>query len=231
VPVTLRRVEGEKSPATVIVCNPLPLAGEASHHLIESIVDALVVEGAAAATYESACEGMILEDFDKYSASDSARELTAVLKHVETSHGGDAPVILLGYGVGAIIAAVVAGEITAPALCLVNPLLAVDVTASRNQSGAGDAGRAVLPAEFINTVGTLNPLESLSRFSGSMLVLNGPADRAARADSAQQYITAVRSAGGTATHLLIACGDHAFTDPSAKQAAIEQIVQFATLRG
>ena len=120
---------------------------------------------------------------------------------------------------------------TSSSLCLLNPLMPADVTAWRNQANAQDADRAVLPAEFVNTVSALNPLEVLARFSVSMLALNGPADRAARAESALQYVSAARSAGWKATHLLIACGDHALTDPSAKQAAIEQIVKFTQSRG
>lgn len=231
VPVTLRRVDGERAPATVVVCNPLPLAGEASHHLIESVIDALIEAGVSVATYEPACEGLILEDFDKYSADDSVREFTAVLKQIITEENGDSPIVLFGYGVGAIIAAVVAGEMTSSSLCLLNPLLPADVTAWRNQTGAEDADQAVIPAEFADTIGAINPLDSLARFSVSMLVLNGPADRAARADTAVQYVSAARSAGWIATHLLIACGDHALTDVSAKQAAIEQIVQFCRSRG
>lgn len=231
VPVTLRRLEGGAATATVIICNPVPLAGDAAHHLIESIVDALVEERVAIATYEPACEGLILEDFDKYSAQDSVDEFATVVKHVITKQESDSPLVLLGYGAGAIIAATVAGEMTTSSLCLLNPLLPADVTSWRNQANADHAERSHIPAKFADTIGTIDPLNALGQFKVSMLVLNGASDRTARADSAEQYITAARSAGHRAAHLLIACGDHALTDSLARQAAIEKIVQFVKSRG
>ena len=114
---------------------------------------------------------------------------------------------------------------------LLNPLTPADVLAWRGQVEASKGEAKVMPAEFAATVASLDPLKALALFKGDVLVLSGPADRIARAESAEQYITAARSAGRRAAHLRIACGDHALSDPLARQAAIEQIMQFSKTRG
>lgn len=236
IPVALHRRDSDAAPASlVVICNPLPLAGEASHHLIESIVDALVEQSIAVATYEPACEGLILEDFDKYSTADSVAEINAVLTHFAQFDKNKQPlsshVVLLAYGIGAITAAMVAANISMTSLCLLNPLTPADIATWRGQTPPDGIDAKSMPAEFAGTVGSLDPLAAMAKFTGATLVLSGPADRVAKAESAEQFIAAARAAGHKAMHLLIACGDHVLSDPLARQSAIEHITHFSNPRG
>ncbi len=226
--------ETELSPLRfVMICDPLPLAGDSSENLTEAIRDGLLDAGVAVATYESQGREAILDDFDAYSAAQSLSEAVAVWNAASCTgalgESIDTRSCIIGIGIGALITQAALHKIkTTHGVCLVNPVGADSVSSAQLRIKVEDAGRRDLPTAFRNTAAKLDTKTIRPSTGDTMLCLAGAKDAIVNPASGQTIASTARESGWSARSLLVVGGDHAFTDSAARQAAVQEIVEFCT---
>lgn len=214
---------------TVLLCSPLPLAGDSSRGFVDALRDALLEGRCAVATYEAQSEAAILDDYHGYTALDALAEARSALNQLLHTGQSVGSIVLIGYGVGAIIAAALLDDARdALGLCVINPATPQGVSGplAKRSEKAGDSSDAALPRAFIESIRELNFAEALQQSRCPVLVLNGAADDIVSPAEDRTFFEAARQNGRPATSLLIAQGNHALTDPHARQAVFEQVIGF-----
>lgn len=228
-------IEQALSPPTLaLICDPLPLAGDASDDFAAALAGALLDAGLLVGTYEPQCAGLILDDYDTYTAAQSLAELKAVWSSIASTgavgESDDSQRIMIATGIGALVALAALPDLAdVNAVCLVNPPVTAELTGGAKARTAGEGAKpAPLPTEFVRTMPELRPDGAFTRSDLRVRAVSGAADALIAPTSASHYTELARAAGCAASWLLVALGDHAFTDPAARQAALQPIVEFCT---
>jgi len=214
---------------TVLLCNPLPLAGDASRSFIDALRDALLEFRCAVATYEPKAESAILEDYHSYTAPQSQAEAHSALQQLLHTGIAADTIMIVGYGIGALIIAGLLDETPeVRGLCLINPVPPQLVTGplARRSEKAGDSSEAALPRAFIDTVRQLDSVDAISRNTCPVLVLSGAGDDMVNPTRDRTYVNAAQHPERMMRNLVVAHGDHAFTNANARRAALAQVIDF-----
>jgi hypothetical protein len=148
---------------------------------------------------------------------------------------------LLGFGLGAVAASVVAGRnASLRRLVLVAPAHAPYV-ASRMLKANG-APAALRPEQVPQawlagaTEADADALSAVAIGEHSTLIVHGAADRFIAPETSVPYLAMLEAANRSIERVLVARADHLFTSPGARQACIDRVVRFmkqpptATLR-
>ena len=204
---------------TVLICRGLHTFDDETAELLHEAAEAFRESGLATVDYEARSAKMILDDFHAYTASDNLDDAIAVLDWMLGRSSVDAGAIgLLGYNIGGITAACLAGRTDRiTRLALLSP-----GGAERSDDDAAPA----VPEGYLDSLTDLKPLESLMRQECPTMVMHGAADRDIDPDASFEYRRAFETAGRPIDHLQVALADHTFSWSEARLACIEQLCRF-----
>ena len=216
--------------AAVVICDDPLSEREAAEGLIADIADSLCEAGLVVAHIdrnELAGQSERPDDLDAGELVDQASALfhaVALREDVDIDRIG-----VLGYSLGAIIAMCLTRRTDRIArLCLLSPRTADHVAAELTRNnGSGGSKRSSVPAPRL--VETLAGLAAESdRTGGNLptLIVHGAADRAVPPELSLVYLEAAGRSGPRPEHILIAQGDHGYNSPQAREACLDQILQF-----
>ena len=215
----------EGAPAVVLLCHGPPEVSEAASGLLAMIAESLVEAGVAAAGYEPST------DANERAVDDAAAVLHALAlrEDVDLNRIG-----VLGYSLGAIIAACLSGRSDQIArLCLLSAVTTDELRSRRDSESSSELaarlGAVETSERFLDELAGLTPEEDIKRYDRPTLILHGAADRAVEPQSSLVYRDAVRLAGHQIEHAMVALADHAFTEGPARSTCVEHIVRFFSI--
>jgi pimeloyl-ACP methyl ester carboxylesterase len=212
-------------PAVLLVNGP---PGTLAHEGLTADTLAEALPGIAVARYEPRRDDNGALRDPATAVDDAAAVLHWLLVH---EHVDARCVGLLGEGLGAVVAACLAGRTDRiNRVCLLAPVTPDEALARITRNGApplvdtdiaDDAYRAAL--------GGMDGATALATHAPPTLVLHGAADRVAPPSSATPYLAALASAGRAAEHELVARADHGFTGDDARSVCLDRIERFFSL--
>ena len=230
--VSLRLPERVNPPAPVVLlCETQALLGHDESDTISEIATSLVVQGIAAATYEPSIADLTLAGADPSWAQHRVDEATAALQWVLEQETLDRHRVgVLGYGIGALIAAALAGRTDQISrLCLLG-VPAIESAARLLNSNGEASDDADPPASFLTeSLEELDPVAGALAFDRPTLIMHGAADANAPVDDGQPYLESSTTAGGSNEHvqqLIIPRADHAFADAGSRLAVLSHVHRF-----
>lgn len=228
---TLHKPASDAAPfPAVVICRGVHSHSEDAQTLIEELVRELAENGTAALTFEHRCADLILDDFDVHCAAHDAQDAQAMLCWLLERPDVDRTRIgALGYSLGAIAAAALARsnrELAAACLLAAPTAAFVHERLSHPNGSAMLCNPEHLPAAYLPSMEPVDTASDFAHHARASLVLHGAGDIAVPPEVSLEYQRACEAAGHACQRVLIARGDHAFTQPQARQACLEHIVRF-----
>ncbi len=226
---TLDRPEppGEEPAGSVMLCSGVPAQSAETEALFSETAETLVAAGLVVATFSAGSStrpGARL-------AVESVDDASAVFRWLALRDEIDMERIgVLGYSLGAMTAAGLAGRTDRIArLCLLAPVAIEEVVSrldsEKEQEVAGRLGAAEVPVGYFDGLETVEAADSLLKHEGPMLILHGAADRVIDPDASGAFYRAIEQAGRRPDRLLVALADHAFSGP-ARTGCLDQLAHF-----
>jgi len=225
---TLRRPEtaGEGGPAPIVlICADPPGSVGGPSTLMDEMTAALIAGGLAVAHFRGREGGE-----SKPTATDLVDDASAVFRHLLLDDDLDGGRVgLLGWRMGAIIAACLAGRTDQiNRICLWSPITSGDLLSRIAKAGAAapllNADAAGEP--FIDSLAKLTPAEDLAAHDRPTLLLHGAADRIIPPSCARPFLEAAERAGRRFGQELIALADHELADPDIRAACLARVRRF-----
>jgi acetyl esterase/lipase len=215
---------------SVLLCRGVHGHGDSTQPLVDAIIAGLHSIDVAAVTFEHRCADLILEDFDRHTALHDVEDAQAVLNWMRSRKELDRQRIsVMGYSLGAVAAGLLADTnhdlngvclLAAPTMEFLRDLK----TDAEDESAATSDDR--LPAAWLPSLDDVDYESALARCRQPMLVLHGAADRTIPVEHTFQLVNALRAAGRTVEHLLVAQGDHVFSSVESRVACVEPLKRF-----
>ncbi|MHC4209988.1 MAG: alpha/beta hydrolase family protein [Planctomycetota bacterium] len=213
---------------TVLLCHGLPSLTPETERLYGQITDALVEAGLAVASVARGTSGSPGTRLAVESIDDAAAVFhgLAVREDLDLEH-----ISVVGHSVGALVAACLARRTDQiDRVCLLAPVTADHVVARLAGEGpdevAAGLGGGSVPPGFFDGIETLKPAADLAAYDRPTLILHGAADRTVPPASSLPYRDAVLAAGHEVQHVLVALGDHVFSNDTARAACLDQMSRF-----
>jgi pimeloyl-ACP methyl ester carboxylesterase len=195
---------------------------------MDQVTDALIAARLAVADIARASAGAPGARLGVESVDDAAAVFhgLALREDLDLEH-----LSVFGYAMGAIVAACLAKRTDQiDRICLLAPVTAAEVAARMAVESAADItvrmGGTTVPPGFFDGIDVLSPARDIAAYDRPTLIMYGAADRTATAASAAEYRDAILAAGHAVQYLLVALGDHALTNETARAACLGQIAQF-----
>lgn len=219
----------EESPfAAVLLCHGLPAINDGTARLYAEITDALVESGVAVATILGGSAGARGARLAVESVDDAAAVFhgLALREELDLNRLG-----VLGHSLGGIVAASLSKRTDQiERLCLLAPVTAKNVMARL----AGDAeeevvarlGGTEVPPGYFDGLDSLTPTEDAAAHDRPTLIMLGAADRVVDLQGSLDYRDAIVAAGHQVDHMLVAMGDHTFSNHTARAACLDTIARF-----
>jgi pimeloyl-ACP methyl ester carboxylesterase len=143
---------------------------------------------------------------------------------------------VLGQGLGGIVVSCLARRTDQIArLCLLAPVTTGEVLSrlgtESEEELAQRLGAPVIPPGFFDGLDSLTPAVDLVTHDRPTLIVHGAADRIVPPESSLAYRDAIASAGRQVEHVLVAMGDHVFSNVSARAACLKQLTSFFAAAG
>ncbi len=222
--------EDKRPFAVVLLCPGLPSLHAENSELHTMITDTLLDSGVAVAALGegSPAARLAVERVDDVAAIFHG---LALRDELDLNRLG-----VLGHSLGGIIAACLAKRTDQiNRLCLLAPSTTGEV-AARLVNGspmelAARMGGAEVPDGFFNGIETLSPAEDIVAYDRPTLILHGAADRIVPPEVSATYSDAIQAAGHHVDRILVALGDHFFTNPLARAACLDRLTQFFVAAG
>jgi alpha/beta superfamily hydrolase len=218
--------------SAVLLHRGVPGADEPAGDLMETLAGALADAGVTALRFETRVTDLLLADFDAYSVADETADVSAALRWLqERSTVEPADTTLLGFGLGAVAASLVAAaDRSLRRLLLLSPVHGGYI-ASRMLKGNGTP--AVLKPEQIPhtwVAGAIesDPLSAATIGEHATLIIHAAADRFIAPDASVPYLAMLEAANRMVERVHIARADHVFSSSDARQTVVERIVRFVT---
>lgn len=214
--------------SSVILCPGLPAVGDETGDLYGRLTDALVEAGLAVATLT---EGSMTADGARL-AVNAVDDAAAIFHDLSVRDGLDLNRIgILGHSIGGITASCLAKRTDqVHKVCLLAPITAHEVTSRLNGETddelATRLGGKRVPPGFFDGLDTLRPTEALALYDRPTLIMHGAADHIAQPELSLAYRDAITAAGHQVEHMLIAMGNHFFSNPAARSACLELVTRF-----
>jgi alpha-beta hydrolase superfamily lysophospholipase len=214
--------------ATVLLCHGLPSLSPETQRLYGQITDALLSAGLAVASIARGTSGSPGTRLAVESIDDAAAVFhgLAVREDLDLEH-----ISVLGHSLGAVVAACLARRTDQiDRVCLLAPVTADYVTGRLAGEGPDDVaaglGGGSVPPGFFDGIEMLRPAEDLATYDRPTLIMHGAADRTVPPASSLQYRDAIQAAGHEAQHMLVALGDHLFSNETARTVCLDQVSRF-----
>jgi pimeloyl-ACP methyl ester carboxylesterase len=225
---TLQRPEtaGENGPAPIVlICADPPGSVGGPSMLMDEMTAALIDGGLAVAHFRGREGGE-----SKPTAEDLVDDASAVFRRLLLDDDLDGGRIgLLGWRLGAIIAACLAGRTDQiNRICLWSPITSGDLLSRIAKAGAA---AALLDADavgepFIESLAKLTPAEDLAAHDRPTLLVHGAADRIIPPGCARPFLEAATRAGRRFEHEFIALADHELASPDIRAACLARVRRF-----
>jgi pimeloyl-ACP methyl ester carboxylesterase len=214
--------------ATVLLCHGLPNLSPETERWYGQVTDNLVETGLAVASIARGTSGSPGTRLAVESVDDAAAVFhgLAIREDLDLEH-----ISVLGYSLGAMVAACLAKRTDQiDRLCLLSPVTADDVAARLAGEGPNDVaagfGGTTIPPGFFDGIEALTPTKDLATYDRPTLIMHGAADRTVTAASSIRYRDAILATGHQVQHVLIAMGDHVFSNDAARAACLDQLSRF-----
>lgn len=222
-----RQTNGRLLPA-VLLCHGQPELSPDARRLIDQVADALLDAGLVVADIAQGSGGAPGTRL----AVESVDDVAAVFHGLALREDLDLDrLCVFGYAMGAIVAACLAKRTDQiDRICLLAPVTAAEVAARLAAESAADVtvrlGGGTVPPGFFDGIEVLTPAQDIAAYDRPTLIMYGAADRTATAASSAEYRDAILAVRHEVQHLLVALGDHALANETARTACLGQIAKF-----
>lgn len=220
----------DKPLAVVLLCPGLPGLHAENDELHATITDTLVKSGLAVATLGegSSAARRAVERVDDVAALFHG---LAVRDKLDLDRLG-----VLGHSLGGITAACLSKRTDQiNRLCLLAPVTAREVSTRLGNGSAEELatrmGGTEIPGGFFDGIDTLSPTDDVAAYDRPTLILHGAADRIVPPELSVAYHDAIKAAGHQVDRVMVALGDHFFSNPMARTACLDRLRQFFVASG
>ncbi len=223
--------EGEPA-AVVLLCHGLPTAGKQTDALFARITESLTEAELVVAEYSARRARLPDGSNHQRLAVETIDDASAVFRWLVLRDELDLTRVgVLGFSLGAIVAAGLAQRTDQIArLCLLAPVTAEWVLSGGDRTGEDEYIRSLGADDaaegFLTDLDTLDSAHSAAAHDRPTLILHGAADRAAPSELSSAYAGAIELAGRDVQHMLVAHGDHFFTDDPGRAACVAHVSAF-----
>ena len=216
----------------VVICRGVHSHSEDAQTLIDELVRGLSDSGIAALTFEHRCADLILDDFDVHCAAHDAQDAQAMLCWLlERPEVDGARIGTLGYSLGAFAASALArNNRELAAACVLSALTPgfLHERLTKSNGAPTVCNPEHLPAAYLPSMESLDAAKDFAHHARQSLVVHGAADMAVPPEVSLEYQQQCAAAGHACQRVLIARGDHAFSNLEARGTCLDQVVRFFT---